>query len=527
MRNFAESIRNQKIRKIRARVEYFDNRGDIAVIDDSEIMNYKVAVEANMASTALHSLTLEYIGEHDLLGKELTVYYKIIVDDAENEICLGTYIVESIVKEEDKETVMVEARDYMLKFSKEFESLSLTYPCTLRSFVEGICEVCNVGLSEIPFRNEDYLVYKDKYTKTGATYRDALEDVAEVSNGIIYIKNGNLIVKNYEITDVKLNGSDLKSYKFEPSIKYNSLVLSRTPQEDNVYERDDDMIAIDGLHEVKLCNNDIIDVEIDDGGLTYDRRYLIKKQLFEECYKGVVITPFDAQTTGLGYLEIGDIIAFDVNGSKNISVIFGYEISIGNGMEERIFTNTPVKSTTEYAYSSSIDNRIKKTEIVVDKVDNKIEMVVSEFDDTNKTMAQILIEQGNITQVVSSINESIDATAESVNQMSINKAGVEFVNTVTSQIRNDLEKYGDKEYYERFIKFIEGRIILGTSQSPFSVEINNSEIGFYDSGTRVAYMNNKILYITNAMVDKLSINEYTWKIDSRSNLNLVKGRRIN
>ena len=66
--------------------------------------------------------------------------------------------------------------------------------------------------------------------------------------------------------------------------------------------------------------------------------------------------------------------------------------------------------------------------------------------------------------------------------------------------------------------------IIG-NEADFHITISNQEVGFYDGGTRVAYINNQRLYITQSIVlDSMMIgeNKWIWKFDERDDSIILK-----
>lgn len=68
-------------------------------------------------------------------------------------------------------------------------------------------------------------------------------------------------------------------------------------------------------------------------------------------------------------------------------------------------------------------------------------------------------------------------------------------------ITEAIEQVGDTEatHYAEFIKYIrfeDGNIILGEQGNAITLKLENDILAFYNNGTRVAYLSDNILYIT-------------------------------
>lgn len=57
------------------------------------------------------------------------------------------------------------------------------------------------------------------------------------------------------------------------------------------------------------------------------------------------------------------------------------------------------------------------------------------------------------------------------------------------------------EVYERYIRFIDGVIVIGENSSPFTLEISNEKISFLNSGREVAYASGGKFHMPNAQVE--------------------------
>mgnify|MGYP002856494365 CR=1 FL=1 len=97
-------------------------------------------------------------------------------------------------------------------------------------------------------------------------------------------------------------------------------------------------------------------------------------------YCGISYYPFECTTTGLGWYEIGD--SFDVINNENESfrcALFNYSISIEGSIKETLKTEAETQTQTQYQYATTIDKRVKNTEIIVNKQEQYIEQLVNDM----------------------------------------------------------------------------------------------------------------------------------------------------
>ena len=77
----------------------------------------------------------------------------------------------------------------------------------------------------------------------------------------------------------------------------------------------------------------------------------------------------------------------------------------------------------------------------------------------------------------------------------------------------------------KYIRFVDGSIILGQRNNPFIVKISNNRISFLENETEVAYMNNNRLYITNGeFIDTLQLGNFTFSPRTSGNLSFFKDK---
>jgi hypothetical protein len=255
------------------------------------------------------------------------------------------------------------------------------------------------------FDPEGFTMSDDVFTGAITVYREALEMIAEVAGGILYFNyNDELTLKRVDHTTSleTIDKNMLESLTVEKEWGgVNSLVLSRTPQEDNITKTDGTLSTSDDFIELKVENNLIVD---------NDRESFIEP-IYHELH-GLTLTPFEARTNGLGYFEIGDRITVqDAAAVDYETIVLGMEIRVAGGMKEYLYAETPDKSNTRYEYAGHIGQAIRNTEIKVDKQDGEITIITQ---DLNDSVAQINLTTDAIT---SSVNQALaqgDANADDI-----------------------------------------------------------------------------------------------------------------
>ena len=194
--------------------------------------------------------------------------------------------------------------------------------------------------------------------------------------------------------------------------------------------------------------------------------------------------------------------------------------------------------TTANSAQTAAGNAQSAADKAQDDVDALTTTVNTQFTQINQTT-------DSISQTVGSIQQVTDAQSESISQLntSINnvpdlienaldesgltelKAQVSSIEQEADQIRIELtevSQYGDTvEQINRFFDFLQAGLKIGLDGSPFYTLLNETELGFYENGNRVAYISNNSLYISSARIQNDLILEnpasgdlVRWYVDS-------------
>lgn len=292
------------------------------VLDDNTVITgqdklIKITIDSSghLFGTATSVINVELFGtDYNLVDHTFSVIAKTLVDIENNtweEANLGLFYVEESTADFEKKTTKIKGYDLMGKLAKTpYNSGTIQFPCTVKELINQLAErfefTVDTNLDNLP--NITYQIPEDLYAKiSNCTYRDILGEIAGAT-ATIAVFNGKILSfrdsKKKPDEDEIWTYDNLKTLKYKP--KYgpvNSLVLARTPQEDNIATSDNDSITANGLTEVKLANNEILDD---------DRRRLITP-IFDSI-KDFSHHPFEAETTGFGWHKPGDLVSAQAGG---------------------------------------------------------------------------------------------------------------------------------------------------------------------------------------------------------------------
>lgn len=253
----------------------------------------------------------------------------------------------------------------------------------------------------IPYNDmNNWLINQELWENiNGITYRDILVQIAQATASTCIISNDDKVYfKPICSTGESLTYDNMKKLKLEPMYgEINSVVLSRTPQEDNIYMRDEESIQLNGLTEYKIENNEIIDKDRDNA----------MTPIYNALH-GISYYPFETTTEGLGWYEIAD--NFDiVNDTGDVfnTSLFNFSITIDGSIKEILKTVADTKTQTQYQYATTIAKRVKNTEIIVNKQEQYIEQLVTDMYEEDGVINESFTNvYQDITNIVNSVQNS-------------------------------------------------------------------------------------------------------------------------
>ena len=311
--------------------------------------------------------------------------------------------------------------DAMLFSEIEYSTLQHgTFPMTVKDYLTKIGQDLGFTFSNNSFPNYDVTITKDPYANLGYTYREILDELSAVTGGSIGVRNNTTSQTNLEI--IYPNNNDINKRNFDEewfkniNVKFakkygpiNSLVLSRVDESDNIYRKDQASIDANGLCELKIVDNQIMNGN--------DRDNFIDN-LFNQL-KGTEYYINDFESPGIAYMDYLDYYNCTIDGYTYKCLLLNDELTLNGGMSEHIFTEEPEESVTDYTKASSTDRKIKRAYIIVDKQQGEIEanaqrisLVAEEVQDI--TNENYLINSNFATGDYRSWNEQGTATIRTV-----------------------------------------------------------------------------------------------------------------
>ena len=354
--------------------------------------------ECNLLKSAMKQLDIESSVDIPL---ETIINYQlgIKVGDSYEYLNYGNYVVVKSERQEDLKRYKITCYDKMVYSMKQNEELQITYPITIKNYLSAIATKIGLTLKNTTFYNQDLYIGQELYVGLEYTYRDILDEIAQATGSIICIdENDQIEVRYPNITGDTIDEQYLKDVNVNFSQKYgpiNSIVLSRAGESDNIYIRDQESVQQNGLCEVKIVDNQIMNWN--------DRSDYLQGLL--GALDGIEYYINDFSSTGICYYDIYDIYNVEIGENTYKCMMLNDEINVTTGIEELIHTDMPEESETDYEKADKTDRRINKTYIIVDKQNQTIESVVSNVSVQDQKISQI-------TQTVEELNSKISDIAD-------------------------------------------------------------------------------------------------------------------
>lgn len=368
------------------------------IILEEEIMSITPHYEANILKSVMKQLDLE-LSVDIPLETVINCQIGILIDDDYEMLDFGNYVVYSSEKQEDANTYKIVCYDKLLYSMKQNEDLGILYPISIKNYLTALANKIGLTVASGTFYNQDLTIPSELYLDLDYTYRDILDEIAQATGSIIALNTNDEIEVRYPtITGDTIDEEFLKDENVDFGQVYgpiNSIVLSRAGESDNVYTQDTESVQENGLCEVKIVDNQI---------MNFNNRSDFLQGLLA-ALDGLYYNINDFNSTGVMYYEVGDLYNVQVGENTYQCLMLNDEINVTTGIEEIIHADMPEQSQTDYSKADKTDRRINQTYIIVDKQNQTIESVVSNVTTQNNKISQI-------TQTVDELNSKIQDIAD-------------------------------------------------------------------------------------------------------------------
>ncbi len=439
----------------------------------------------------------------------------------------------------------------MLKSNILYES-SLDYASKTVTILDVLKEACNnagIELATEDFANKDFIVDSNQF-EVDAIIRQVFQAVAGISGTFAKIRADNKLYfitpklydsKKYTVreihnmlvvdlnrlkvrnitNDLKVLGIDKESTKQvhemlvrsmneitvkrlttninEPSLErqsdYTDLVLKRNThpinvvvlgmnnvEGENITLRDEDSIAEDGENYLIINDNPF--------AYTQDKREELIPALFEKV-RGFSYTAYELKGQCKPYLESGDSVwVLDSNGAVTSSFLFRFTYKSPKGLESEMAAPSIIKSTVNYQNIPSELDRLRRTEIIVDKQQGTIDAIVDrQTEDGSKinTLEMTAEETSDtIQRVIEDYQEQIAQLRLTIEglQVAVNsKGGGNILLYAKENWDEDIVEYTDTDTKQKTISGFGYRLVIGTTTQIVQLKNGTYTISFLYKNT--------------------------------------------
>ena len=359
--------------------------GTITTLTNEQINSITPHYESSLLKSVMKQLDIDSNVEIPL---ETIINYQfgLKIGNSYEYLDFGNYVVYKVEKQEDTNSWKITCYDKMLYAMKNYESLNITYPITIRNYINAICNKLGLTFANIndTFANYNRQISNEVYldgngNSLGYTYRDVLDELAQVTASIICINSDDELEIRYpnETNDV-IDEEYLKDVNVNFGEKYgpiNSIVLTRASESDSVYLRDEESVQTDGLCEIKIKDNQIMNL---------NNRADYLPDILEEL-DGLQYYYNDFSSTGITYYDVYDKYQISIGESLYDCIMFNDEINITQGLQENIHTEVAEESETDYKHASKDDRQRNQAYIIAKKNDAEIQALASKIVDISAT----------------------------------------------------------------------------------------------------------------------------------------------
>ena len=201
-------------------------------------------------------------------------------------------------------------------------------------------------------------------------------------------------------------------------------------------------------------------------------------------------------------------------------------IELFSPANNKLTLGSTVQTFTEQAQKGQNDT-IKRIVDISSDLSEKLVLGLSETE--RKLSAQISATSESITSTMADeyyLKADTDALIESVStQITQTAEDVEIRFTEFSQDIDSVVAGQDAQFQEisKYIRFVDGNIVLGEENNTLTLRIENDRISFLDSGMEVAYFSNNRLYVTDGeFLHTLQLGNFTFMPRNNGNLSFKK-----
>lgn len=322
------------------------------------------------------------------IGTILKYEFGLKVNGEYEYINYGNYVVYSIEKQEDTNSYKITCYDKLLYSMLDYVKLPITYPISIRDYINAISTALGLKFANKSetFANYNKQIQADLYYGLGYTFRDILDELAQVTASTICLNNNDeLEIRYITETNDTIDEEFLKDVNVNFGEKFgavNTIVLSRSGDSDSVYYPS---VLPSNPYEIKISDNQIMNGN--------DRADFLP-DIYNKL-NGLEFYTNDFVSTGIIYYDLCDRYSVKVGDNTYSCVMFNDEVLVTQGLEENVYTELPEQTETDYKHASKDDRMINQVYIIAKKNEAEILALVSTTETIQKEINPTKDESGS------------------------------------------------------------------------------------------------------------------------------------
>lgn len=432
--------------------------------------------------------------ENDTLSlnnKWITVYRGLKIDDAVEWVLMGTFKAindEDITTNKTAKTITFKGYDKRQLLDTVYNStLDYSSPHTTLEIVQEICTNTGLELESTTFNLATYEFTQRPNFPSNITNTEVISRVAEIGGGIALItRDGKIQIKTPVATDVTINKAKRESLTKENTFGPVTMLVLGNEGYDN-----DVTYGTEGV-EWKIKDNPFVE--------------LIRESIIETIAPFIIgrsIIPFEmTNVVDDFFLDLNDTITItNTDGTTFSSTILSYETM--TRIKSNIKAPTQTMMLSNYEIAGGVKKELSNVRFEVDHNKNQISGLITKTDDLTQRTSEIIqtAEEYTTTFYDEVIKEQIDELTGAITQeVETRQAGMR----VTTDESNNIV------------------VELGSSSSPFTLELKNDGLYIYQNGELLQYFANSFSNTPNIKTENLQIGYFAFKKRANGNVSLVK-----
>lgn len=296
----------------------------------------------------------------------------------------GNFIVTEFPEnDETNGEIKAVALDYMKKFDIPFkdtydyngEEITITYPCTLKAYLQHTCNQTGTELGTQTFANEDFIITNNQFE--GKTCRKVLQDICKCAFTWARIKQDNKLYLDFEATGEVVETITEEEYYSDSFKKANEYF--GTINKVVYMDRDVEGQEVSVVDSADILENGEKELTIYDNYFAYTtakKQELIQAGTRLFGFRYMPISQLDMK--GLVYLDSNDFIkVIAPDETEYLARPFNHTIKYQGFVQDSITIDAETETEQEYENTTSPVYQNAKTEIMVDRANQSIQLLTS------------------------------------------------------------------------------------------------------------------------------------------------------